>query len=97
MTTKEMRWRIVGFKHPSNEKSLVYKQNLTDGQLIAAVEQGIVCIDNWLLVDNDDLKVQISNKSDGTSTLTLIVRVSPRTDLWFIWHPSEAQAEFLKQ
>jgi len=39
--TKEMRWRIVGFKHPQNEKSLVYKQNLTDAQLISAIEQGI--------------------------------------------------------
>lgn len=36
-----MRWRIVGFKHPEQEKSLIYKQNLTDEQLVKAIKQGI--------------------------------------------------------
>ena len=36
-----MRWRIVGFNHPFQEKSLIYKQNLTDEQLIEAIKQGI--------------------------------------------------------
>lgn len=36
-----MKWRIVGFRHPRHEKSLIYKQNLTDQQLINAVKLGI--------------------------------------------------------
>ena len=36
-----MKWRIVGFNHPKNEKSLIYKQNLTDEQLLNAIKKGI--------------------------------------------------------
>jgi len=36
-----MKWRVVGFNHPFQEKSLIYKQNLSDEQLIKAVKQGI--------------------------------------------------------
>lgn len=35
------KWRIVGFNHPFEEKSLIYKQNLNDEQLIKAIEKGI--------------------------------------------------------
>ena len=36
-----MRWRIVGFNHPKEEKSLIYRQNLTDEELIKAIRLGI--------------------------------------------------------
>jgi len=36
-----MKWRIVGFKHPDKEKSLLYLQGLTDEQLIKAITKGI--------------------------------------------------------
>lgn len=36
-----MKWRIVGFKHPPVEKSLIYMQGLTDEQLIKAIQKGI--------------------------------------------------------
>lgn len=36
-----MKWRIVGFNHPSEEKSLVYRQNLSDEQLIETIKKGI--------------------------------------------------------
>lgn len=35
------KWRIVGFNHPTHEKSLVYKQGLTDEGLIRAIKAGI--------------------------------------------------------
>lgn len=36
-----MKWRIVGFDHPNKEKSLLYKQGLTDDGLHKAVKDGI--------------------------------------------------------
>lgn len=36
-----MKWRIVGFDHPSKEKSLIYLQNLSDERLIEAIRKGI--------------------------------------------------------
>jgi len=36
-----MKRRIVGFKHPEKEKSLIYFQNLTDYTLLRAIERGI--------------------------------------------------------
>lgn len=36
-----MKWRIVGFKHPDKENSLIYYQNLTDRGLLKAIEKGI--------------------------------------------------------
>ena len=35
------KWRIVGFKHPEDEKSRIYKQNLGDEGLINAVQLGV--------------------------------------------------------
>jgi hypothetical protein len=35
------KWRIVGFNHPDNERSLVYRQNLTEDQLIKVIKKGI--------------------------------------------------------
>ena len=37
----EKRWRIVGFNHPEQEKSLIYLQNLTDRGLLKAIEKGM--------------------------------------------------------
>jgi hypothetical protein len=37
-----MKWRIVGFNHPGDEHSLIYKQNLSDEKLIEAIRLGIV-------------------------------------------------------
>lgn len=37
-----MKWRIVGFNHPKEEKSIVYRQGLTDEQLIQTVKMGII-------------------------------------------------------
>ena len=34
-------WRIVGFKHPDDEKSIIYRQNLTDDALLEAILLGI--------------------------------------------------------
>ena len=36
-----MKWRIVGFKHPEKEHSLIYKQNLSDEGLEKAIKEGI--------------------------------------------------------
>ena len=36
-----LKWRIVGFNHPEQEKSLIYLQNLNDERLLKAVEIGI--------------------------------------------------------
>ena len=36
-----MKWRIVGFNHPHQKKSIIYKQDLSDEQLIEALKQGI--------------------------------------------------------
>jgi len=36
-----MRWRIVGFKHPESENSLIYKQKLTNEKLIETIKEGI--------------------------------------------------------
>ena len=36
-----MKWRIVGFYHPKQEKSVVYRQGLNDAQLIETIEKGI--------------------------------------------------------
>ena len=35
------RWRIVGFKHPEKEKSLIYAQNLNDYALVEWLRKGI--------------------------------------------------------
>lgn len=37
----KMKWRIVGFDHPKEEKSLIYKQNLTSEQLLVTVKRGV--------------------------------------------------------
>ena len=36
-----MKWRIVGFNHPEQEKSIIYKQGLSDERLLKAVRDGI--------------------------------------------------------
>ena len=36
-----MIWRIVGFKHPKKEKSILYRQNLNEDRLIDAILDGI--------------------------------------------------------
>lgn len=36
-----MKWRVVGFKHPDKEKSLIYYQNLSDESLQRAISKGI--------------------------------------------------------
>lgn len=36
-----LKWRIVGFKHPEREKSIIYLQGLNDEQLIKAIQKGI--------------------------------------------------------
>lgn len=36
-----MKWRIVGFDHPRVEKSEIYRQNLSDEQLIEVIRKGI--------------------------------------------------------
>ncbi len=36
-----MKWRIVGFNHPESDKSLIYKQNINDEQLLSAIQVGI--------------------------------------------------------
>ena len=33
------RWIIVGFKHPDNKRSIIYKQNITTEQLIKTIEK----------------------------------------------------------
>jgi ClpP class serine protease len=38
---KMMRWRIVAFHHPYEEKSVVYKQNLTSEKLVEVVMKAI--------------------------------------------------------
>ena len=38
---KEMKWRIVGFYHPKQEKSVVYRQGLNEAQLIETIKKGI--------------------------------------------------------
>ena len=35
------KWRIVGFDHDRSEKSLIYKQKLTEEKLIQALRKGI--------------------------------------------------------
>ncbi len=36
-----MRWTIVAFRHPDREKSVLYKQDLSDEALLGAVLKGI--------------------------------------------------------
>lgn len=36
-----MKWIIVGFKHPSEKKSLIYKQNISSETLLKSIEEGI--------------------------------------------------------
>ena len=36
-----MKWRIVGFKHPARENTVLYLQGLNDEQLIKAIRKGI--------------------------------------------------------
>ena len=36
-----MKWRIVGFDHPKEERSLVYRQGLTTERLIEVIKKGI--------------------------------------------------------
>lgn len=35
------KWRIVGFKHPEKQRSLIYRQNLNEEQLVNAIIKGI--------------------------------------------------------
>jgi len=39
-----MKWRIVAFNHPDEEKSIIYRQNVSDEKLVelvkAAIENG---------------------------------------------------------
>lgn len=37
----KMKWRIVSFRHPTQEKSVLYRQNLSTQELIQAVERSI--------------------------------------------------------
>ena len=37
----KMRWRIVVFSHPKEEKSVLYRQNLTDKQLLEAIKRAL--------------------------------------------------------
>ena len=36
-----MKWRVVGFDHPNTANSVMYRQNLTDEQLLATIRQSI--------------------------------------------------------
>lgn len=36
-----MKWRIVGFNHPEEEKSLLYWQNITTDELLEKLKVGI--------------------------------------------------------
>ena len=36
-----MKWTIVGFKHPEELKSLVYKQEILEKTLLRTIEEGI--------------------------------------------------------
>lgn len=36
-----MKWRIVGFNHPMQEKSVVYRQGLSEIQLVETIKKGI--------------------------------------------------------
>lgn len=36
-----MKWRVVGFNHPLQEKSVVYRQGLNEAQLIETIKKGI--------------------------------------------------------
>lgn len=36
-----MKWRIVGFNHPKEEKSLIYRQNRRNDQLVTDLIEGI--------------------------------------------------------
>jgi len=38
---KKMKWRVVGFNHPLQEKSVVYRQGLNEAQLIETIRKGI--------------------------------------------------------
>lgn len=35
------KWRVVGFKHPDEKKSLIYRQNLNNAGLLKAINDGI--------------------------------------------------------
>ena len=37
----KIKWTIVGFNHPEEGKSLVYKQNILQKTLIKTIEEGI--------------------------------------------------------
>ena len=41
MSEKKMFWRIVGFNHPAEQKSLIYRQFITEEQLIKNLKLGI--------------------------------------------------------
>uniref|UniRef100_A0A6M3XDJ9 Uncharacterized protein n=1 Tax=viral metagenome TaxID=1070528 RepID=A0A6M3XDJ9_9ZZZZ len=36
-----MKWIIVGFKHPDQKKSIIYKQNISSETLLKSIEEGI--------------------------------------------------------
>lgn len=36
-----MKWRIVAFNHPEEEKSVVYRQNINDEKLLDLVKSAI--------------------------------------------------------
>ncbi len=35
-----MRWTLVGFRHPDNSRSLIYKQGMSQEGLVKAIEEG---------------------------------------------------------
>lgn len=36
-----MKWRLVAFSHPKEERSVLYRQNLTDEQLLQAIKRAL--------------------------------------------------------
>jgi len=36
-----MKWRIVSFNHPASTKSLLYRQDLSDEELLKAIKDSI--------------------------------------------------------
>lgn len=66
-----MKWRIVGFNHPNEEKSIIYKQKLTTDKLIKAIRQGILLDCNLFSIRGfqDELKINKRIKYNPPRTL----------------------------
>ena len=37
-----MKWRVVGFKHPKDDNSRIYRKCNTDKEMLRVIERGIV-------------------------------------------------------